>query len=49
MTEARWSERDTTPERIESALRELLRESHAEDESLVPARVLNLVVVADRE
>lgn len=49
MTEARWSERDTTPERIESALRELLRESHAENGSLVPARVLNLIVVADRE
>ena len=49
MSEARWAERDTTPERIEAALRELLRERHAEDETLVPARVLNLVVVADRE
>lgn len=49
MTEARWSERDTTPERIEAALRELLRERHAADETAVPARVMNLVVVADRE
>jgi glucose-6-phosphate dehydrogenase assembly protein OpcA len=49
VSEARWSEGDTTPERIEAALRELLREQHAADESLVPARVLNLVVVADRE
>jgi glucose-6-phosphate dehydrogenase assembly protein OpcA len=49
MSEERWAERDTTPERIETALRVLLRESHAADASLVPARVLNLVVVADRE
>ena len=49
MSEARWAESDTTPERIEAALRELLRETHAADETLVPARVLNLVVVADRE
>jgi glucose-6-phosphate dehydrogenase assembly protein OpcA len=49
MSEERWAEHDTTPERIEAALRELLRESHAADASLVPARVLNLVVVADRE
>ncbi len=49
MSEARWSESDTSPERIEAALRELLRERHAEDETMVPARVLNLVVVADRE
>jgi glucose-6-phosphate dehydrogenase assembly protein OpcA len=49
MSEERWAEHDTTPERIETALRELLRESHAADASLVPARVLNLVVVADRE
>ncbi len=49
ITEERWAERDTTPERIEAALRQLLRESHAVDATLVPARVLNLVVVADRE
>src|ERR1700761_7125273 len=49
MSEARWAEYDTTPERIESALRELLRERHAVDQTLVPARVLNLVVIADRE
>lgn len=49
MSEARWSERDTSPERIEAALRELLRERHAEDDTLIPARVLNLIVIADRE
>jgi len=49
VSEARWAEHDTSPERIEAALRELLRVAHAEDGTLVPARVLNLVVIADRE
>jgi glucose-6-phosphate dehydrogenase assembly protein OpcA len=44
-----WSEQDTTPDAIEAALRELLRQRHAANPSLVPARVLNLVVIADRE
>jgi glucose-6-phosphate dehydrogenase assembly protein OpcA len=43
-----WGERDTTPDRIEAALRQLLRERHASDRRLAPARVLNLVVVLDR-
>ena len=44
-----WSERDTNPDAIEAALRELLRERHAENQALAPARVLNLVVIIDRE
>ena len=48
-SDAVWSERDTSPGAIESALRELLRERHAEDEHYVPARVLNLVVVVHAE
>jgi glucose-6-phosphate dehydrogenase assembly protein OpcA len=44
-----WSERNTSPDRIEAALRELLRERHASDRQLAPARVLNLVVVLDRQ
>ena len=44
-----WSAHDTTPGEIEAALRELLKERHAQSASFVPARVLNLVVVADRE
>jgi glucose-6-phosphate dehydrogenase assembly protein OpcA len=44
-----WAEQDTNPDAIEAALRELLRERHAANESLAPARVLNLVVVVDRE
>ena len=49
MSEARWAEHDTSPERIDAALRELLRERHAENNTLVPARALNLIVIADRE
>jgi glucose-6-phosphate dehydrogenase assembly protein OpcA len=48
MSDDVWAEQDTTPDAIESALRELLRRRHAENPSLVPARVLNLVVVCDR-
>jgi glucose-6-phosphate dehydrogenase assembly protein OpcA len=44
-----WSAQDTTPSQIEEALRGLLKEEHAQDEAYVPARVLNLVVVVDRE
>ena len=44
-----WSEQDTTPSRIEAGLRELLKERHADDGGYVPARVLNLVVILDRE
>src|SRR2546421_8635279 len=49
MSEDVWSERDTTPDKIEAALRELLRERHAANRTLAPARVLNLVVIVDRE
>jgi glucose-6-phosphate dehydrogenase assembly protein OpcA len=43
-----WAERDTTPDDIEDALRDLLRERHAANRAVAPARVLNLVVVVDR-
>lgn len=49
MTEDVWSAQDTTPDEIESALRELLRNRHAANQALAPARVLNLVVVVDRD
>jgi glucose-6-phosphate dehydrogenase assembly protein OpcA len=48
MPEEVWSERDVKPGAIEAALREMLRRRHAEDHDVVPARVLNLVVVVDR-
>ena len=40
--------RDTNPDAIDSALRRLLRERHAANRALAPARVLNLIVVVDR-
>lgn len=48
MSEDVWAEQDTTPDAIEAALREMLRERHAADQGLAPARVLNLIVVVDR-
>jgi glucose-6-phosphate dehydrogenase assembly protein OpcA len=44
-----WSAQDTTPADVEEALRHLLQEQHARDGAHLPARVLNLVVVVDRE
>ncbi len=44
-----WSAQATTPTAVEEALRDLLRERHCHSDAFVPARVLNLVVVADRE
>ncbi|MGO9822990.1 MAG: glucose-6-phosphate dehydrogenase assembly protein OpcA [Solirubrobacteraceae bacterium] len=49
MTEDVWYEQDTNPDAIEAALRRLLFRRHAENEALVPARVLNLVVIVDRD
>jgi glucose-6-phosphate dehydrogenase assembly protein OpcA len=50
--DAIWSERNTTPDAIEAALRELLAErsklnQDAADGGLVPARVLNMVVFVE--
>jgi glucose-6-phosphate dehydrogenase assembly protein OpcA len=45
-----WSERDTTPSDVEEALRQLSIEQCArQDGAYAPTRVLNLVVVVDRE
>ena len=44
-----WAAQNTTPSAIEGALRELLAERHAESAAYVPARVLNLVCIVDRE
>lgn len=48
-SDAVWSEQGTTPDAIEEALRTLLAEVHAENESIVPARVLNMIAFVDRE
>jgi glucose-6-phosphate dehydrogenase assembly protein OpcA len=47
--EDRWEERDTTPARIEAALRRLYVERHTQERAFVPARVMNLVAVVDAE
>ena len=44
-----WSDQDTTPGKVEAALREMLATRHHEAHAFVPARVLNMVVIADRE
>ncbi len=49
MNDSVWAAQNTTPSEIEAALRDLLKERHARSEAYVPARVLNLVVVTDRE
>jgi glucose-6-phosphate dehydrogenase assembly protein OpcA len=49
VTEDVWAEQDTTPDAIDDALRRMLRELHAADGTLAPARVLNLVVVVDHD
>ncbi|MBJ7332551.1 MAG: glucose-6-phosphate dehydrogenase assembly protein OpcA [Solirubrobacteraceae bacterium] len=49
VSDAVWREEDTTPGKIEAALRALLSERHHESDSYVPARVLNLVCVVDKE
>jgi glucose-6-phosphate dehydrogenase assembly protein OpcA len=49
VSEDLWSEQDTSPAAIEAALRELLNQRHAQYEGYVPARVLNLVVIVDRQ
>jgi glucose-6-phosphate dehydrogenase assembly protein OpcA len=44
-----WYAEDTTPSDVEEALRHLLQEQHARSGAHAPARVLNLVVIVDRE
>jgi glucose-6-phosphate dehydrogenase assembly protein OpcA len=44
-----WSEPDATPSDVEEALRDLIKEQCGRDDAYAPARVLNLVVVLDRE
>ena len=46
---AAWSAQDCTPAGIEAAVRGMLKEQFQHDEAYAPARVLNLVVVVDRE
>jgi glucose-6-phosphate dehydrogenase assembly protein OpcA len=48
--ESVWSAQGTTPDKIEAALRQMLTDQAEQDQSqIAPARVLNLVVIVDRE
>src|SRR6185437_5179054 len=47
VSEDTWSGRRVGPDAIDTALRGLLRERHAANRALAPARVLNLIVVVD--
>jgi glucose-6-phosphate dehydrogenase assembly protein OpcA len=42
-----WSERNTTPAKIEAALRRIVAEHYHSDHPFVPARVLNVVAIVD--
>src|SRR4051794_21513675 len=44
-----WSAQDTTPGAVEGALRALLVEAHSKELDYVPARVLNVIIVLDRQ
>src|SRR4051812_26153319 len=44
-----WREKDTTPARIEAALRQMFLDRHKEERAYVPARVMNMVVVVEAE
>jgi glucose-6-phosphate dehydrogenase assembly protein OpcA len=48
VSDTRWAAQDTTPGEIEEALRRMLKERHAENESFAPARVLNMVCIVDK-
>jgi glucose-6-phosphate dehydrogenase assembly protein OpcA len=44
-----WSEQNTTPSAVEAALRGLLVDAHTREHGYVPARVLNTIIVVDRQ
>ena len=44
-----WAAQNTSPAAVEAALRELLIERHNESDGYVPARVLNLVCIVERQ
>ena len=48
-SEGHWSARDTSAGAVEAALRRLLAERHAESDAYVPARVLNLIAIVERD
>jgi len=47
LPDAVWSAEGTTPEAIEAALRELVKQRHGENGGLAPARALNMIVFVE--
>src|SRR3954462_5086262 len=44
-----WREEDKTPGRVEAALRRMFAERDKEEQAYVPARVMNMVVIVDKD
>src|SRR5215218_4198088 len=44
-----WREEDTTPTAVEAALRRMFADRHREERAYVPARVMNMVVIVEKE
>ncbi len=44
-----WREDDTTPSAVETALRNMFAQRHKEERAYVPARVMNMVVVVEKD
>jgi glucose-6-phosphate dehydrogenase assembly protein OpcA len=44
-----WREDDTTPGAVEAALRKMFAARHQEERAYVPARVMNMVVIVEKE
>jgi glucose-6-phosphate dehydrogenase assembly protein OpcA len=49
ISEVVWSEQGTTPAAVDEALRALLKDRHGANQCFAPARVLNMVTIAERE
>ena len=49
MDEDVWRDEDTSPSAVEATLRRMFADRHKEERAYVPARVMNMVVIADRE
>jgi glucose-6-phosphate dehydrogenase assembly protein OpcA len=49
VTDSVWSAHGTSPSEVDAALRNLIAQRHNQNECFVPARVLNMVCVVDRQ
>src|SRR3954468_18866561 len=49
MDEDVWRDEDTSPSAVEAALRRMFADRHKEERAYVPARVMNMVVIADKD